>query len=391
MVPVECGPVPVSTGRSAMKSTCLIALPMKRFPPWIPLGLLSASLTAALGGPFPVDSIPAADPRFVLWATEIELVRGPIDIADTREPQFYPTWGTESSATGPADALSGDSGDGGDPFPVVSLGDGGTATLTFSEPIADIPGLDFAVFENAFSPTFLELAHVEVSSDGIHFFRFPSISLTQTANQLGGYGTLDPTNLYNLAGKAPGGSGTPFDLAQLRKHHPVLDINRITHVRVIDVVGSLSVAHRTLDSVGNPINDPYPTDHEYGGFDLDAVGAFSPVLTTYAAWTASRNLVGNDALATADPDRDGIPNLIAYLTGDTALAIECHATQTVLHFNRLAYRTGGQLRVETSSTLGTWQPLAGATVQETGEHLVQVTVTEPSSPGRRFYRLAAEP
>ncbi|MEY3897592.1 MAG: hypothetical protein RLZZ214_3113, partial [Verrucomicrobiota bacterium] len=260
-----------------MKSTCHI------------LSLLAASLTAVWAGPFPVDSIPAADPRFTQWATAVEILRGPTDIAYTGEDQTYPTFGSETSATGPADAVSGDEGD---PYPVVSLGDGGSATLTFASPIADIPGPDFAVFENAFNSVFLELAHVEVSSDGVNFFRFPSVSLTQTTTQVPGYGTLNGTNLSNLAGKAPGGSGTPFDLAQLRHFSPALDIHRITHVRVIDVVGSLSPAHRSLDSLGNPINDPYPTDHELGGFDLDAVGAFSPVLTTYAAWTASRNLAG---------------------------------------------------------------------------------------------------
>jgi hypothetical protein len=261
----------------------------------------------------------------------------------------------------------------------------------FASSISDIPGPDFAVFENAFNSSFLELAHVEVSSDGVNFFRFPSISLTQTDTQIPGFGALDSTNLFNLAGKAPGGSGTPFDLAQLRRHAPVLDINRITHVRVIDVVGSLSVAHRSLDSLGNPINDPYPTDHEFGGFDLDAVGAFSPVLTTYAACTTSRNLAGNDTLPNADPDHDGIPNLIAYLTGDTSLSIEATSTQTILRYQRLAYRMGGQLRIETSSTLTDWQPLTGATIGETGEYLVQVTVTQPSSPGKKFYRLAADP
>jgi hypothetical protein len=353
-----------------------------------PLLLLPTTLTAALAGPFPADSIPAADSRFVLWATEVEIIRGPTDIAYTGEDQTYPTFGSASSASGPADAVSGDDGD---PYPVVSLGDGGSATVAFASPIADVPGPDFAVFENAFNSTFLELAHVEASSDGVNFFRFPSISLTQTTTQIPGFGALNGTHLHNLAGKAPGGSGTPFDLAQLRKHHPALDIHRITHVRIIDVVGSLSLAHRSLDSLGNPINDPYPTDHEFGGFDLDAVGAFSPVLTTYAAWTASRNLTGDDALPTADPDLDGIPNLIAYLTGDTALKIETTPADTILRFTRLAYRTGGPLRVETSSTLGDWQPLSGATVQETGEHLVQVTLTQPSSPGRRFYRLAAEP
>ena len=382
-----------------MKSTCHTT---RRTQGLSALVLCWASLTAAWAGPFAVDSIPAADSRFSLWAATAEIVRGPTDIAYTGDPQYYPTFGDESSATGPADAVSGDNGD---PFPVVSLGDGGSATLTFASPIADIPGPDFAVFENAFNSSFLELAHVEVSSDGVHFFRFPSISLTQTTTQVLGYGTLNGTNIYNLAGKVPGGFGTPFDLAQLRHLAPALDVDRITHVRVIDVVGSLATAFRSLDSLGNPINDPYPTDHEFGGFDLDAVGAFSPVLTTYAAWTASRNFSGNDALPTADPDHDGIPNFVAYLTGDTTLALETTAAQTTLRFNRLAYRTGGNLRLESSSTLDDWQPLAEsvaggpttimsgspATVGETGENLVQVTVTLPSTTGRRFFRLAAEP
>ena len=42
---------------------------------------------------------------------------------------------------------------------VVSLGDGGSAILTFSSPIINGNGPDFAVFENAFDNTFLELAH----------------------------------------------------------------------------------------------------------------------------------------------------------------------------------------------------------------------------------------
>lgn len=354
----------------------------------ISICLFVLTFPSVMAGPFPIDSIPALDPRFRLWATAAEIVRGPTDIAYTGEEQVYASYGSVSNATGPPDVTSGYTGN---PYPVVSLGDGGYLTVDFSSPIADIPGLDFAVFENAFTATFLELAYVEVSSDGVNFFRFPSVSLTQTLTQVGGYGTLDASNLYNLAGKAPGGSGTPFDLAQLRKYQPALDINRITQIRIIDVVGSLSLAHRSLDSLGNPINDPYPTDFTSSGFDLDAVGAFSPVITTYAAWTASRNLVGNDALPTADPDNDGIPNFVAYLTGDTTLSIEMTAGQTILRYNRLVYRTDGRLRVESSSTLESWQPLAGATLVEVGENLVQVTVTQPSSPGKRFYRLAAEP
>lgn len=362
---------------------------------------MGMSLTA-WAGPYPVDSIPAADPRFTLWATAAEIVRGPSDIAHTEEPVYYPTYGDAGSATGPADVSSGDLGD---PYPVVSLGDGGMATLTFESPIADIPGPDFAVFENAFNTTFLELAHVEVSSDGIHFFRFPSVSLTQTSIQLGNFGAIDPTNLYNLAGKAPGGAGTPFDLAQLRHHSPLLDVDRITQVRVVDVVGSLSPNDRTLDSLGNPINDPYPTDHEFGGFDLDAVGAFSPVLLTYSDWLEAWQLAGDDAFPTADPDHDAIPNFITYLTGDGTLAMDGAPNEISLRFNRLAYRTDGKLRIESSATLSDWRPvaesLAGgpmtappgsqATVVESGENLVQVTITLPSMPGGRYFRLAAEP
>ena len=58
----------------------------------------------------------------------------------------------------------------------VALGQGGTATLTFAQPITNGPGYDFAVFGNGFSdghPEWVKPAFVEVSSDGVNFFRFP--------------------------------------------------------------------------------------------------------------------------------------------------------------------------------------------------------------------------
>ena len=171
------------------------------------------------------------------------------------------------------------------------------------------------------------------------------------------------------------------------------------------MVGSLDPAYRTLDSLGNPINDPYPTFHEFGGFDLDAVGVISPMVITYATWIDSWKFTGNDAMPTADPDHDGIPNLIRYLTGNGTLSMETSPAQTTLRFSRLAYRTDGKLRVEGSATLADWQPLAEstagaafsptagslATVVESGTDLVQVAVTLPATPGLRFFRLAAEP
>ena len=64
------------------------------------------------------------------------------------------TWRTPQKALGPAV---------GDSYDIVCLGNGGRITLTFDQPITNGQGWDFAVFENSFSDTFLELAYVEVS------------------------------------------------------------------------------------------------------------------------------------------------------------------------------------------------------------------------------------
>lgn len=157
---------------------------------------------------------------------------------------------------------------------VVSLGDGGAALLTFDAPIQNGMGYDFAVFENALNDIFLELAFVEVSSDGVHFYRFPATSLTPTALQISSTGTVDAQNLSNLAGKYKVGWGTPFDLAQLSGYSN-LDLNAITHIKVVDVVGSVDAQWATFDRNGNAINDPYPTDFASGGFDLAGVAVMN--------------------------------------------------------------------------------------------------------------------
>jgi hypothetical protein len=154
---------------------------------------------------------------------------------------------------------------------LVSLGDGGIATLSFNGFIYDDTGADFAVFENSFDGMFLELAFVEVSSDGVNFFRFDAVSLTPNSVQLDNNAQMDATYIHNLAGKYRAGYGTPFDLAEL-DGNAGLDISKITHVRIVDVVGSINPLFGTYDSQNNIINDPYPTPFTQGGFDLDAVG-----------------------------------------------------------------------------------------------------------------------
>ena len=205
------------------------------------------------------------DADFVGWATGVEVVRGLADIANPQGARA--TFGTPDAALGKAEGTS---------YGVVSLGDGGSATLTFDAAITNGVGDDFAVFENSFSDTFLELAFVEVSSDGENFFRFDAISETPTDKQILGFGVVDPTNVYNLAGKYKQGYGTGFDLEELAGIEG-LDVNNVTHVRVVDVIGSIDPQYASYDSVGNIINDPYATPFNSGGFDLDAVGVINVV------------------------------------------------------------------------------------------------------------------
>jgi hypothetical protein len=241
---------------------------------FIVLATLISLRSMASAGPFaPAAGQPGStaiadtSPLFVEWANGFQnLIRGPLDIANPGAGSA--SFGNPNFALGPAD---------GNTSHVVSLGDGGQITMTFAHPITNGPGPDLAVFENGFSDNFLELAFVEVSSNGVDFVRFPSESVTQTATQVSAFGMLDPTNIDGLAGKYRAGFGTPFDLSQVAGLSPIVDVNDIQFVRVVDVVGSINPAFGTRDSSGNLINDPYPTAFSSGGFDLNGVGVLHAV------------------------------------------------------------------------------------------------------------------
>lgn len=263
---------------------------------------------ASDGGPAPSADDPNAilNPIFRGWATGWK----DYEPADT---QWSGPWNDPARALGPAT---------GDQLDIVSLGElnadeiasgalPGQITLTFGDPnIPDDPngiirnglGYDFAVFENAFvslntlpsgsifGQMFAELAYVEVSSDGEHFARFPSVSLTSSA--VGGYGTIQISDIHNLAGKHPNSyrmsMGTPFDLSDLLDHPLVnqglVDRNQIRYIRLVDVPGSgdwRDEAQVFIDPSTGLDWQPYVTDHPVydvwptfgsGGFDLEAIG-----------------------------------------------------------------------------------------------------------------------
>lgn len=321
------------------------------------------------------------NPVFTGWATTVvdyQPIRLFVDFPDTPNPDFI--WQFSGEAT---DGLIADY----DLAPVVSLGEPSPAeiasgqepgfiVLSFSEPIRNVPGADLVVFENALialsdqggagiGGVFAELMHVEVSSDGVNWARFPSVSLT--ADPLGAFATIDPTDVYNLAGKHTneGGEswGTPFDFATLASVPSVIsgdvDTDAITHIRLIDIPGEGS----QRDSLGNPIYDAYQTTGS-GGADVDAVGVIGQS-RSYDDWDAGRNL-----LPTADGDEDGIINLLEYAfdmdpaAPDKSLLPRMHVVdgQPELRFRRDVRNTDIIYRIEstTSLTNPVWTEVARA-------------------------------
>ncbi|MCP5044418.1 MAG: PEP-CTERM sorting domain-containing protein [bacterium] len=236
---------------------------------------LRAALLLALAvsaGATPVHaqncSEPGCDPSEInAWAVEVvELVRGYVDIAIPGLGSV--THGDPANIPGAASGV---------PTESVSLGDAGSVTVRFADPIYDGPDFDFAVFENGISGTpgllYMELGFVEVSSNGVDFARFPSLTSRTTA--VAGLEEADPDDYANFAGHREAGIGSEFDLLDLANHPLVVsgdvDLSAIEYVRIEDVIGDGS----TVDSMGKDVYDPYHTRFYEGGFDIDAVGAIN--------------------------------------------------------------------------------------------------------------------
>lgn len=205
---------------------------------------------------------------FVAWADGYTNANYGADVVDK--------WKVPVNGLGPAVGGSMD---------IVCLGRGGDITLTFSQGISDGPDADFAVFENGFGAYYLELSYVEVSSDGIHFVRFPGFSYT--AEGSGGF--IYAQDVHGFASKYSHSYGTPFDLGDLQlvadaiganshslsaeyvssfeTNFPSLDLSSVGYVRLVDIIGDGT----EKDAEGFPIYDPI-AGVGAPGFDLDAIG-----------------------------------------------------------------------------------------------------------------------
>ncbi len=188
-------------------------------------------------------------PLIVSWATGVHVTRG---LQHDSETDFA-SFGCHYYAQGAPD---------GSATRAISLGNAGVATITFDRPIVNREGFDFAVFENGFNATFLELAFVEVSSNGIDFFRFPAVSNAASEADMA------PTKINNLAGKYEVGYGTPFELDDL-EDNVLLNKRDIRFVRLVDVIGG-----EVIDSEGNIIYDA-TSGGPSTGYDLTGVAVIN--------------------------------------------------------------------------------------------------------------------
>ena len=281
----------------------------------LPSLCLAGSFPGVAGSPGS-DAVSKDSTAFVAWASG--------NLRPHYGASVDAIWRTPELAYGPATT---------DAFDIVCLGNGGKIVMVFPRPITDGAGADFAVFENALVAGFLEIAYVEVSSDGANFYRFPNRSEGTTL--VGAFAnTMDPTHLNGLAGKYIKGFGTPFDLASLAAT-PLLDRKNVRFVRIVDIVGDGS----RLDTTGQPIYDPTPTVGS-GGFDLDAIGvihqSFDPVKVLRSEIVAGAFILGWESNPGTTYGIETSDTMVTWTPVQTVLGIPTsHYTEATLPLNGL--------------------------------------------------------
>jgi len=126
--------------------------------------------------------------------------------------------------------------------------------------------------------------------------------------------------------------------------------------------GGISGGFDSVEIGTNALGDPLFTLNQVGNtLRLTANGAIAPV--DYATWATTEGLDDTNNGADQDPNRDGIPNLVAYYLGIPALAhgggpiLETDPLRgQVLRFSSPVSTTGVIASVELSPDLGEWVP-----------------------------------
>lgn len=167
---------------------------------------------------------------------------------------------------------------------------GGTITLRFDDNIvANGPGPDFVIFENAFRLAgtdnyFIEPAVVEVSVDGVTFYRFPfdfvphfnaagELNLFNPFCYARGFAGVHPVYSSNASPdptKPQIAGGDPFDLSDI----PGADLQWISYVRITST-GDNWLIDADGDAVRHSNSSPFfgASGRGNSGFDLDAAAA----------------------------------------------------------------------------------------------------------------------
>lgn len=146
---------------------------------------------------------------------------------------------------------------------IVSLGRGGKIVLKFAQPVANGPGVDLIVFENAFrragGDIFFEPGEVSVSPDGIQWATFPCLVNTPAPNGCAGYAPvlLSPEGTIR-ADDAERAGGDLFDFDNLPDGQPQ---GPYLFVRITDRSHEIAAPDRFHTACGD----------RACGFDLDGV------------------------------------------------------------------------------------------------------------------------
>lgn len=178
---------------------------------------------------------------------------------------------------------------------------------------------------------------------------------------LRGFGLLNPSNLHNLAGKYIEGYGTPFDLEGLAGQTG-LDLNAVTHVRIVDVVGTNNPEYATVDHNGRIVIDTYSTPYNTGGFDLDAIGVINQNVTT------------GKEIAKAKDQLKFYPNPVT-----SSLTVEANDPIEEVRFFSFA----GDLKLQLSGSGRNSQQIDGVTDQlSSGYYITKVTTSKGMVTGK---------